>query len=135
LALELERRMEAQHLTIKDVASQAKLTYEHVRKLAHGEALPSIQALERICKVLHADLHEMTTLLFAEKAFRTYGSHTVVDMTGANKELAPIEVNWPHLDAEQKAVLIDVAQAMARRNAMKSSAVDVTFSAKKEPKR
>ncbi len=135
LALELARRIEAQHLTVKEVASQADLTYEHMRKLVNGEALPSIEALQRICKVLRADLHEMTTLLFAEKAFRTYGSHTIVDMTGANKELAPIEVNWPHLDAEQKAILIDVAQAMARRNTMKSSAVDVTFSAKKEPKR
>src|SRR5438552_8963387 len=93
LALELARRIEAQHLTVKDVASEAKLTYEHMRKLVNGEALPSIEALQRISKVLNADLHEMTTLLFAEKALRTYGSDTVVQTSGKNNEMAPLEVN------------------------------------------
>ena len=131
LALELERRMEAQHLTIKDVASQAGLTYEHVRKLINGSALPSLESLQRICKVLHADLHEMTTLLFAEKASRTYGTDVVSEMTGKNPELESIETNWAHLSSEQKAILIDIAEGMARR-AMDTSAVDMMFAGSEE---
>ena len=95
-----------------------------MRKLVNGEALPSIEALQRIAKVLNADLHEMTTLLFAAKASRTYGTDVVSEMTGKNPELESIETNWAHLSSEQKAILIDIAEGMARR-AMDTSAVDM----------
>ena len=74
-----------------------------------------------------ADLKEMTTLLFAEKSQRVYGTDVVSEMTGKDPELAPIEASWPHLDSEQRAILIDIAKGMASRNRENTSAVDAMF--------
>ena len=129
LALEFSKRMEHRGLAIKDLASATHLTYEHVRKLVSGQALPSIEALKLISGVLGGNLEEMTALLFAEKASRTYGADAVMKMRG-NEELAPIEASWPHLNSEQKAILIDIAEGMATRNVGgKGSVVDLMFPA------
>jgi len=127
LAFELARLMEVRHLTIKDLAEQVELSYEQTRRLVNGAALPSRAALERICKILGADLKELTTLLFAEKSQRVYGTDVVSEMTGKDPELAPIEASWPHLDSEQRAILIDIAKGMASRNRENPSAVEAMF--------
>ena len=69
----------------------------------------------------------MTTLLFAEKSQRVYGTDVVSEMTGKDPELAPIEASWPHLDSEQRAILIDIAEGMASRNRENTSAFDAMF--------
>ena len=127
LAFELARLIEARHLTVKELAEQVDLSYEQTRRLVNGAALPSREALERICKILGADLKEMTTLLFAEKSQRVYGTDVVSEMTGKDPELAPIEASWPHLDSEQRAILIDIAEGMASRNRENTSAFDAMF--------
>jgi len=115
------------HSFLQDQVELDLLSYEQTRRLVNGAALPSREALERICKILGADLKEMTTLLFAEKSQRVYGTDVVSEMTGKDPELAPIEASWPHLDLEQRAILIDIAKGMASRNRENTSAVDAMF--------
>jgi len=105
-------------------------TFRRKSALINGAALPSRGALERICKFLGADLKELTTLLFAAKSQRVYGTDVVSEMTGKDPELAPIEASWPHLDSEQRAILIDIAKGMASRNREKRRARDAVFAPK-----
>ena len=67
LAQSLVERMNAQDLTIKDVAARSGLTYEHIRKLVKGEAYPSRLALHELCRVLSLDFEEMDHLAVADR--------------------------------------------------------------------
>jgi transcriptional regulator with XRE-family HTH domain len=127
LAFELARLIEARHLTVKELAEQVDLSYEQTRRLINGTALPSREALERISKILDADRKQLTTMLFAAKSQRVYGTDVVSEMTGKNPELAPIEASWPHLDSEQRAILIDIAKGMVFRNRVNRRAADAIF--------
>lgn len=118
LAFELARLIEARHLSIKELAEQVDLSYEQTRRLVNGSALPSREAIERICAILGADLKKMTTLLFAEKSQRVYGSDVVSEVTGKDPRFSELEPLLPQLTQEQFETLRALAEVMARRTRM-----------------
>jgi transcriptional regulator with XRE-family HTH domain len=65
--MRLHQAIDAKKLTLSDVAAQAKVTYEHIRKLIRQEAHPSEHMLEKLSKVLGLDLDEITNVATADK--------------------------------------------------------------------
>ena len=101
LAQSLAERMNERQQTIKDVAAQSGLTYEHVRKLVKGEAYPSRLALRELCRVLALDETEMEKLAIADRLEKKYGG-IPSELAGRHPELSLLARWWDMLTDEQK---------------------------------
>lgn len=101
LARALAERMNQLDLSIKDLALRSGLTYEHVRKLAKGEAYPSRLALRELCRVLTLDDVQMDQLAIADRLEKKYGGIPHA-LAGRHPELSLLEPWWDLLTEEQK---------------------------------
>jgi transcriptional regulator with XRE-family HTH domain len=101
LARALVERMNQLDLTIRQLAEHTGLTYEHIRKLAKGEAHPSRLALQELCRVLRLDLEEMETLAVADRIEKKYGGIPHA-LAGRHPELSLLAPWWDMLTQQQK---------------------------------
>jgi transcriptional regulator with XRE-family HTH domain len=101
LARALVERMNQLDLTIRQLAQRTRLTYEHIRKLAKGEAHPSHLALQELCRVLQLEMARMETLAVADRIEKKYGGIPHA-LAGAHPELSLIAPWWDMLTPEQK---------------------------------
>ncbi len=109
----LTKRMEELNLSIAELAQKVGATYEHVRSLVRGKAVPSrlmVQALADALKINKAELERLAT---ADRIRAKFGK-IPLELSGKNPELEPLERVWDHLSKEHKADLIAHAQAWAR---------------------
>jgi len=101
LARALVERMNQVDLTIRQLAQRTGLTYEHIRKLAKGEAHPSRLALQELCRVLQLELARMETLAVADRIEKKYGG-IPHELAGHHPELSLLAPWWDMLTQEQK---------------------------------
>ncbi len=101
LARALVERMNQLDLTIRQLAEHTGLTYEHIRKLAKGEAHPSRLALQELCRVLRLEPAEMESLAVADRIEKKYGGIPHA-LAGHHPELSLIAPWWDMLTQEQK---------------------------------
>jgi len=107
--------MQELNLSIADLAAQVGTTYEHVRNIVKGNAVPSkfmVPALAEALKINRDDLERLAT---ADRIRSKFGT-IPLELSGKNPELEPLERVWNHLSAEHKADLIAQAKAWAKRD-------------------
>ena len=101
LARALVDRMNQLDLTIRQLAQRTGLTYEHIRKLAKGEAHPSRLALQELCRVLQLEPARLETLAVADRIEKKYGGIPHA-LAGQHPELSLLAPWWDMLTEEQK---------------------------------
>ena len=111
----LTKRMKELNLSIRELAEKVGATYEHVRSLVRGNAIPSKPMVQTLAKALRMDQVELERLATADRIRVKYGK-IPLELAGKNPELEPLERVWPHLSKEHKADLIAQAEAWARRD-------------------
>ena len=109
----LHQAIDAKKFTLRDVAAQTKVTYEHMRKLIRQEAHPSEHMLEKLSKLLDLDLDEITKVVTADKIQHKYGKMPAI-LAKKNPELDAIEKEWPYLDQWMKDALNTMARSFGR---------------------
>lgn len=115
LAHALVERMNQLDLTLKRVAEGTGLTYEHVRKLAKGEAFPSALALRDLCRVLDLEEKKLKPLAVADRIERKYGGIPHA-LAGKHPELSLLAPWWDQLTPEQKQSFRIQIQSVAEAN-------------------
>ena len=104
--------------SLRGLARETGMSYEHARRLARGIALPSPMALRSLCRVLALDETEMAKLVAGDEIRHRYGG-IPYEIAGKNPELEPVERYWPQLSAAQKEIVLDLLKTMVRRNRAK----------------
>lgn len=107
--------MTEKNLSIRGMAEKVDLTYEHMRRIAKGESVPSTVILRAICKVLDIDFDTAQRFAVASKIREKYGN-IPAEIAGKEPELEPIERAWQHLTDAQKQDAVTMIQGWAKRN-------------------
>ncbi len=110
----IRQRMQQKGCSIRDLAAAAGVTYEHVRKIVKGDALPSRHSLQTLAKVLELELEEVEPLRVADGIRLKYGQ-IPKEITGRDPELQPIERYWHRLTKEQKATVTQLVRTLAHQ--------------------
>ena len=125
LARALVERMNQLDLTIRQLAQRSGLTYEHIRKLAKGEAHPSRLALQELCRLLQLDRSRMESLAIADRIEKKYGGIPHA-LAGNHPELSLLAPWWDMLTPEQKELfrieIRSVAEANRRQQPLRKPA-------------
>jgi transcriptional regulator with XRE-family HTH domain len=114
-AKEMWARMHAKGLTLKDLATLINMSYEHMRKIASGEAYPSKWALRDVCAALDINLDEAQNLLIADRIEGKWGG-IPYSMVGKHPELSMLAPFWDNLTNDQKATFRGMIESMAAEN-------------------
>jgi len=112
LAQRLRESMEAQDLSLREVADTVGITYEHVRKAVNGEVIPSKLALKAICSALNLPFEELYKLSKRQSVRNKYAD-VLSELTGKNPELQPIEDIWDDLTPGHKEDLVNLTKTWA----------------------
>jgi transcriptional regulator with XRE-family HTH domain len=111
----ISSKMEQRGKTMKDLAEQFDVTYEHVRRVVRGEAIPSKYVLKLFAQELDIPYPELERVAVSDKIKRKYGS-IPAELAGKNPSLEPVERVWGKLTEDQQSALIDMATSFAKRN-------------------
>src|SRR5579884_3289142 len=115
LGTRIDAAMQERGVSIRDLARKLEITYEHARRLARGEAVPSSYLLKAVCAYLKLPYEELQNIATSDRIRKKYGT-LPLELTGKNPELDPIERAWPYLTDDQKKTLITLAQALVQQN-------------------
>ena len=107
--------MQERGVSVRELAESLVLSYEHVRKIVRGEAIPSKHLLRSVAELLQLDLTELESLADVDKVRKKF-PHFPTGMLAKNPELEPIERFWDVLTPEQRQDLAMLAQRWAGRN-------------------
>ena len=111
----LTERMQELKLSIADLAEKVGTSYEHVRNVAKGNAVPSKLMVRALADALKIKADELDRIVTADRIRVKFGT-IPLELAGKNPELEPLERVWNHLSQEHKADLIAQAQAWAKRD-------------------
>jgi transcriptional regulator with XRE-family HTH domain len=111
----LAAEMKQRRISIRDLAAKLEITYEHMRRLARGEGLPSDYLLQLIATELGRTYEELEMLSTSDKIEKRYGTASM-KLDGHYPSLEPIEKYWPSLTAQQKSEVTDMVFVMYGRN-------------------
>lgn len=107
--------MQDKGMGIRDVAEKLELTYEHVRRIVRGEAIPSKFILKPIAELLSMEYSELEQLATAERIRKKYGA-IQVDIIPKNATLDPVEKVWNKLTEKQQKDALSMMQGWAKNN-------------------
>ena len=107
--------MEQREVSIRDLAEHMEATYEHARRMARGESIPSKFLLKELCKFLGIDFHAAEKASTADKIQEKYGT-IPQEIAGKTAGLDPIERVWPQLTEEQQQSVIVMVQGWVKMN-------------------
>jgi transcriptional regulator with XRE-family HTH domain len=110
----LHQAIDAKKLTLADVAGNAEVTYEHMRKLIRQISFPGTGLAKRLCELLDLDFEEVWEIVRAEKIQRRYGKEMWPILPKKNAELYLIETEWPYLKDWMKDALNTMARSFGR---------------------
>lgn len=97
----INEAMESKGMSIRDLSVELGSTYEHVRKIVRGGAVPSKYMLTSICAALKLNPKEMEKLATADRIRHKFGK-IPIELSGKNPEMEAIERAWPHLSEDHK---------------------------------
>src|SRR5438270_335931 len=109
----LHQAIDAKKLTLADVAGNAEVTYEHMRKLIRQISFPGKGLAKRLCDLLDLDFEKVWEIVTADKIQRKYGKMLPI-LTKKNAELNMIEMEWPYLKDWMKDALNTMARNFGR---------------------
>ena len=109
----LHQAIDAKKLTLVDVAGNAEVTYEHMRKLIRQISFPGKGLAKRLCDLLDLDFEKVWEIVTADKIQRKYGKMLPI-LTKKNAELNMIEMEWPYLKDWMKDALNTMARNFGR---------------------
>ena len=109
--------MEEKQLSIKDLSLQLDITYEHVRRIVRGEAIPSKYVLKMFCQILGVALHEAELAATADRVQKRYGA-LPLELAGKKPGMDTLERLWDRLTTEQQASVTIMAQSLVKHNKM-----------------
>ena len=113
LARRLRDRVEELGWTPKELAIRIdEVTYETVRRVIRGDAIPSPPVLRLFCTHLQLEYDEMLRLARADKIRQKYGS-VADELAGKDPTLAPVEAAWQYLTPEHRLALVAIARDWA----------------------
>jgi hypothetical protein len=95
-------------VTIRQLSQALGYSYEHVRKILHGEPFASREFSDVLCSYLGLDPNEMWRLAMAEKVAFKYGHDLGVQLP---KDSRLVDL-WNQLDATDRERLVKVAEGM-----------------------
>jgi transcriptional regulator with XRE-family HTH domain len=111
----IEEGMKNKKMSIKDLAIKIDTTYEHVRRLVNGQALPSKFTLKEICNVLGLSYKEAERAATSDRITKKFGT-IPLELSGKKPGLAPIERVWDNLTEDQQADVVTMVQGWSKRN-------------------
>jgi len=111
----LTKRMLELKLSLRDLANETGRTYEHVRKIAKGDTVPSRFMVQALADALKVDKNELDRTATSDRIRIKFGK-IPLELAKKNPELEPLERAWKHLSLEHKEALIDLAQVWAKRD-------------------
>lgn len=113
--MQLQECLEQKGWSIRRLAENAELTYEHARKLVRGIAFPSKRLLKTLCELLGLKYGEMEKLVVGAKIRRKYGT-IPMEIAGKNPRFERFEYLLPKLTAEQFEDIYAATEGIIRRN-------------------
>jgi transcriptional regulator with XRE-family HTH domain len=111
----LSERMRQLNVSIREVATKVGTSYEHVRNIVKGNAVPSKLMVRALAEALRMDKEELERIATADRIRIKFGT-IPLELAGKNPELEPLERIWKQLSQEHKGDLIVQAQAWAKRD-------------------
>lgn len=111
----LQAAMDEKRMEIRDLSDAIGSTYEYVRKLVRGLALPSKYMLKILCDHLKLNFDEMATLVTSDHLNKKYGG-IPLELAGKNPAVEPFERNWKHLNKDQRDILLTQLRTFVSNN-------------------
>lgn len=108
----LEQRRYEVGVSVRELATEAGTTYEHVRKLILGQCLPSDSMLERLCAALGLNQTEMSSRVRKDKMIFRFGDATW-QAAGIDPRAAPCYILLPLLSRSEREFFIGQLKALA----------------------
>lgn len=108
-------KMKTEGVSIRELSAKAEITYEYVRKLVRGQALPSVHMLRILCDVLNMNRHEAKRLVVADRIRKDYGT-IPIELAGKNPDAEFFDRNISRLSAEQRRYLETQLKMLLRKN-------------------
>jgi transcriptional regulator with XRE-family HTH domain len=99
--IRLEQRINEIGLSTAQVAKEARMTYEHVRKLLLGESLPSDSALARLCGVLRLSRRDMKQRVARDRMIFKFGDAAWANW-GVTPRIGQLEIICSVANEEQQ---------------------------------
>ena len=112
----LDKLMKAQEKSIRQMALETGATYEHIRKMVKGIALPSPILLNNICRTLKWKQSEADKLVVADHIQKKFGQNLPVELTGKDPSIIPFERVIPKLTAVQRKQFLAQMKAVVAMN-------------------
>jgi len=116
----IEKAMAKKKLTIRKMAEELEVTYEHARCIARGLTIPSKRVLPKLSTLLGLDLRELGEAQVSAQIKKKYGD-IPLEIAGKNPELEPIQQVWADLSTQHKCDLILMAKTFARLDRQQST--------------
>ena len=107
--------MSAKAISAQALKDLAEVSYEHIRKLVTGVALPSKGLVKEIAGVLKVPAGELQDLADFDRIHRKYGE-APAKLAGRNPEIEPLNLLWSGLTQMQKEELLVLARFFVDRN-------------------
>lgn len=111
----LRVELRKQSRSIAWLAEKCGVTYEHIRKLANGDATPSALLVTAISEALSLNQPDAHLLAKRSKIRRKYGVDVpgVVALMPKSPDWLELENLWPRLDPSVKSLIVQLARTSA----------------------
>jgi len=113
----LEQRANEKGLSVREVATKAGTSYEHIRKLITGQCLPSDSMIEKLCAALELSKKEMSRRVLKDKMIFRFGD-AAWQAAGIDARAAPCYILLPLLTRSEREFFIFQLKVLgeAKRN-------------------
>jgi transcriptional regulator with XRE-family HTH domain len=108
--------MEAKKLGLREVATKADKSFEHIRKLCNSETFPSRALQNVLADLLDIDRVEFEKQVNADRWREKYGKIPTTAQTQY-----PLSTVWNDLTKDQQTTLLCVARCMAKQRRRKAA--------------
>ena len=111
---QLAQGMSLQRMSAKTLAKQAGCSYEHVRKMAISEVLPSATLLRKVCEIFHWNEKRVSRFVRWDRARKKFGKNFWVWL-GLNPECEDFYILWEFLTKQEQQLTLDVLRFYVAR--------------------
>ena len=113
----ISEEMRLKGVSIRDIAEGTDRSYEHIRKLVKGIAIPSVSIIRAVAGFLEIDFQKLYRLSQQDSITKKYGD-VPLEMAHKKPSLEPLDRVWDDLTKQQQDGIISMAQGWARQNRM-----------------
>lgn len=112
-ATALKSAIEEADLSLTEVAEKADSSYEHIRKLIAGKALPSMYLLRILASVLKGDKEKWAELCEADRFFKN--NKRFAKTMHQSPELEILEPLFPHLTKGNQEAVVSMVRTLLKQ--------------------